>query len=275
MGFLRFIIFTFFLLFLNLSCINKNPMQYNNNEHEAAKESYFFSVLSAALISSNLPQNIVSKIQEGYTSNPAFIMELLNIMQEDTYLWILVDKEHPLEPNYEPKELIELKNSSYKINRNDLMLRKDAETSLEEMAAAARSEGLTLLASSAYRSYDYQAQVYARNVISIGQEAADRESARPGHSQHQLGLVVDFGSITDAFAQTAEGQWLTNNASQFGWSLSYPEGYEDVTGYRWESWHYRYTGIELAEFIDNYFNGIQQYALSFIHEFKKHLDISN
>jgi D-alanyl-D-alanine carboxypeptidase len=110
-------------------------------------------------------------------------------------------------------------------------------------------------------------QVYERNVKEMGQQAADRESARPGHSQHQLGLVIDFGSITDAFARTPEGIWLSVNASRFGWSLSYPEGYEDVTGYRWESWHYRYVGRELAEFIDNYFNGIQQYALRFIHEF--------
>jgi D-alanyl-D-alanine carboxypeptidase len=109
--------------------------------------------------------------------------------------------------------------------------------------------------------------VYERNVKEMGQQAADRESARPGHSQHQLGLVIDFGSITDAFARTPEGIWLSANASRFGWSLSYPEGYEDVTGYRWESWHYRYVGRELAEFIDNYFNGIQQYALRFIHEF--------
>ena len=140
------------------------------------------------------------------------------------------------------------------------------------MAEAARLEGITLTASSAYRSYDYQREVYNRNVREMGQEAADRESARPGYSQHQLGLVADFGSIDDSFAQTASGRWIAANASRFGWSLSYPEGFEEVTGYRWESWHYRYTGKDLAAFIDNYFGGIQQYALRFIYEWESRTD---
>jgi D-alanyl-D-alanine carboxypeptidase len=195
-------------------------------------------------------------------------------MQEDAYFWILVDKEHPLPADYEPDDLIELKNDPYRVNRDGLMLRRSAAASLEEMATAAKGEGLTLVASSAYRSFDYQALVYERNVKSMGQEEADRESARPGFSQHQLGLVIDFGSITDAFAQTSEGKWLSANASRFGWSLSYPEGYEDITGYRWESWHYRYTGKETAQFIDSYFDGIQQYALKFFHEIKKQFDIT-
>jgi D-alanyl-D-alanine carboxypeptidase len=132
------------------------------------------------------------------------------------------------------------------------------------MAAAAAAEGVILTVSSAYRSYAYQEEVYARNVRELGQEAADRESARPGHSQHQTGLVADFGSIDDSFAKTAAGRWILANAGRFGWSLSFPQGYEEVTGYRWESWHYRYVGRELAYFIDAYFSGIQQYALQFI-----------
>jgi D-alanyl-D-alanine carboxypeptidase len=246
-------------------------MNKNVNVIEAAEtssqESVFLSNLQAALENANLPQHIGAKIQENTGSNPGFIMDLFIIMQDDPYLWLLVDKEHPLSENYEPDDLTELKNSSYRVNRNGLFLRRAAESSLEEMAAAAAKEGLTLTASSAYRSYDYQVQVYERNVRQMGREEADRESARPGHSQHQLGLVVDFGSITDAFARTAEGRWLAVNASRFGWSLSYPDGHEEITGYRWESWHYRYAGRQLAEFIDTYFDGIQQYALRFIHEF--------
>jgi len=207
-------------------------------------------------------------VQEDTPLIPDIIIELLEILKaDDPYLYILVDKNHALPPDYEPDDLIQLRNASYRINRNDLSLRKEAEESLEKMAAAARSQGFTLLVSSTYRSYNYQAEVYERNVRQLGRQAADRVSARPGHSQHQLGTVADFGSITNAFASTPEGLWLAANASDYGWSLSYPQGYEEVTGYSWESWHYRYVGVKLARFIDKYFDGIQQYALVFIHNY--------
>ncbi|MDR1840132.1 MAG: M15 family metallopeptidase [Treponema sp.] len=247
----------------------KNNNIFENSNEETKEDSNFSSLLSIVLTNAELPQRISLKIQEGIAANPLFIIDLFSILQDDPYLWILVDKEHSLSQNYEPEDLVELTNRSYRVNRAGMLLRRAAEESLEEMAAAARSEGITLTASSAYRSYNYQVQVYERNVREEGQEEADRVSARPGHSQHQLGLVVDFGSITDAFAQTAEGRWIAANASRFGWSLSYPNGYEEITGYRWESWHYRYTGVVLAEFIDAYFDGIQHYALKFLHEYHK------
>jgi D-alanyl-D-alanine carboxypeptidase len=77
--------------------------------------------------------------------------------------------------------------------------------------------------------------------------------------------VVDFGPIDDSFAKTAAGQWVLQNSGSFGWSISFPDGYEAATGYRWESWHYRYVGRDLVYFIDTYFDGVQQYALQFIH----------
>jgi len=261
-----------FLLIFSLSSCEKTRSlwQYRgaDTSNVIAEDFDFSAFFSKILERAKLPKNIYAHIQESIELEPDFIIELFTILQTDPNLWLLVDKEHPLSENYEPENLVELGNGSYRVNRSGLFLRKDAAASLEEMAVAAKADGLTLLASSAYRSYGYQTEVYARNVREMGQEEADRVSARPGNSQHQLGLVVDFGSITDAFAQTAEGRWLAANASRFGWSLSFPEGMEEVTGYRWESWHYRYVGKELAVFIDNYFEGIQQYALQFIHEFK-------
>ena len=236
---------------------------------ENAEESDFSVSLAEVLSNSQLPQRISRRIESGIADNPSFLLDLFTVLQEDPYLWVLVDKERSLGEDYEPDDLVDIKGGSYRVSRQDLSLRRRAAESLEEMAAAAAGEGLILTASSSYRSYAYQVEVYARNVRDLGREEADRESARPGHSQHQLGLIVDFGSISDAFAQTAEGVWLAANASRFGWSLSYPDGYEEITGYRWESWHYRYTGVEIAQFIDNYFDGIQQYALRFIHEWVK------
>jgi D-alanyl-D-alanine carboxypeptidase len=235
----------------------------------ADEDNEFIAQLSIAVRNAQLPDVLSQKIQVAVSQNSAFIDDLRACLAEDRHLRELVDKQHPLPPNYVPAGLVTLTDGPYRVNREGLMLRKDAADSLIEMATAARADGITLLASSAYRSYDYQEQVYNRNVREMGQEAADRESARPGHSQHQTGLVVDFGSIDDSFAQTAAGRWVGANSSRFGWSLSFPDGYEAVTGYRWESWHFRYVGKNLAAFIDNYFDGIQQYALQFLHEWEK------
>jgi len=224
--------------------------------------------LANALSGSKLPRDIHEKIRENILQSNDFINELEAILLKDSYLWKLVDKEHPLGASYEPDDLVQLKNGSYTLNNNEiLMLRGMAADSLEEMAAAARREGITLIISYAYRSYTRQNQSYSMHVRNMGQREADRVSAKPGYSQHQLGLTIDFGSVNNAFAGTPQGIWLSKNASRFGWSLSYPGGYEAVTGYNWESWHFRYVGVELVEFIDKYFNGIQQFALRFIHEY--------
>jgi D-alanyl-D-alanine carboxypeptidase len=180
-------------------------------------------------------------------------------------LLILVDKRHSLPVGYAPDDLTPLvKNSVYGVGRSGLMLRACAEAALREMGVGAQKDGVTLLASSAYRSFEYQVEVYERNVRLSGKETADRESAQPGKSQHQLGTVVDFGSITDDFALTRAGRWLYEHAGEYGWSLSFPDGFEDVTGYRWECWHYRYIGREAAQFQEKWFSNIQQFMLEFI-----------
>lgn len=240
---------------------------------ERDTEMVFNDFLSRILDRAGIPPELGGRIQALSTESPAFILDLLTCLNEEAALRALVDKQHALLTGYEPDDLVTLTGiaggASYQVSRDGLRLRKAAEAALEEMAASAKADGVTLMASSTYRSYDYQVDVYARNVRDSGQETADRESARPGHSQHQTGLVVDFGSIDDSFAETNAGRWILANASRFGWSLSFPDGYEAVTGYRWECWHYRYVGRDLAAFIDNYFGGIQQYALQFIYEWEQ------
>jgi len=66
--------------------------------------------------------------------------------------------------------------------------------------------------------------------------------------------VIDFNSLNENFSQTKEGKWLFLNAYKFGFILSYPEGMENITGYKYEPWHYRYVGKEASFIIYNYFN---------------------
>ncbi|MBQ9494729.1 MAG: M15 family metallopeptidase [Treponema sp.] len=206
----------------------------------------------------------------------AFLADLEKIVSfdnasaaNDLPLLILVDKKHHLPSSYEPVGLIPLvQNSEFNINRNDLSLRPEAYDALRALSRAALADGIKLLVSSTYRSYSYQEKLFQKWVEIDGLEEAERESARAGRSQHQLGTAVDFGSITDDFAETKMGKWVYENAATYGWSLSFPAGYEDVTGYRWECWHFRYIGVEACQFQKRYFSDVQQYMLEFLNAWK-------
>jgi len=256
---------------LPVSCFRpKNSVKEDSPvKINVVSDNTYNAKLDVVMRNAELPVALSGRIKTAAAASPAFMADLSACLEGDRYLRALVDKGHSLPAGYAPSDLVTLTEGSYRVSRNGLTLRRATAAALDEMAKAARADGVTLVASSAYRSYEYQTQVYDRNVREMGREAADRESAKPGHSQHQTGLVVDFGSIDDSFAVTAAGRWMSANASRFGWSLSFPDGYEEVTGYRWESWHYRYVGKNLAAFIDNYFDGIQQYALRFIYEWEQ------
>ena len=195
----------------------------------------------------------------------AILEEEKKFRQDDKSLFFLIDKKHTASSSYAPKDLISLKkNSLFDLNKAGMKIRPEAYSALNEMAQAALNDGIRLLVSSAYRSYSYQENLFNYWVSVDGLEEAERESARPGTSQHQLGTAVDFGSISDDFDKTQMGQWIYKNAADYGWSLSFPKGYEDVTGYRWECWHFRYIGKNACRFQQKWFGGIQQFMLEFI-----------
>lgn len=188
-----------------------------------------------------------------------------NFRTDDLSLYYLIDKKHAVGSNYVPRDLIPVKgNELWNVSRNDLSLRPEAYAALEDLSRAALNDGIKLLVSSTYRSYQYQEGLFNRYVKQDGLELAERYSARPGTSQHQLGVAVDFGSITDDWGDTKMGKWVYDHAADFGWSLSFPQGYEDVTGYMWECWHFRYIGKEACRFQKKWFGNIQQFMLEFL-----------
>lgn len=205
-----------------------------------------------------------------------FLAEFKKVLNEekkyrpdDLPLYTLIDKTHEVSSKYEPKDLVHLEpNDYYSLNKDSLYLRADVERELRKMARAALDDGIKLLVSSTYRSYDYQERLFNYWVSVDGLEEAERESARPGTSQHQLGVAIDFGSIDDSFAQTKMGAWMYNHAAEYGWSLSFPKDHEDVTGYRWESWHFRFIGIPAVNLQKKYFADVQQYLLEYIDQWK-------
>lgn len=129
----------------------------------------------------------------------------------------------------------------------------------ESMQAEAASLGHTLWIASGFRSYATQVKVYNSYASRDGSAAADRYSARPGHSEHQSGLAFDLNTITEAFGYTPEGQWVAANAHRFGFIVRYPQGKEGVTGYIWEPWHLRYLGVGTATSVYNSGLSLEEY----------------
>ncbi len=188
-----------------------------------------------------------------------------NYKSDDLSLLYLIDKKHTVSADYVPLNLKPVKNNDlWNVSRNDLSLRPEAYEALEDLSRAALNDGIKLMVSSTYRSYQYQEGLFNRYVKQDGLELAERYSARPGTSQHQLGVAVDFGSITDDWGDTKMGKWVYEHAAEHGWSLSFPQGYEDVTGYMWECWHFRYIGVTACQFQKKWFGDIQQFMLEFI-----------
>jgi D-alanyl-D-alanine carboxypeptidase len=197
-----------------------------------------------------------------------FLDRIASVLDGDPMLYVLADKEHFLPEGYAPADLVDMNEYSGRLilNRGDLSLRAGVMPALLAMSEAARQDGILLDLSSTYRSYEYQAGLFQRWVDQLGLEEAERVSARPGTSQHQLGTTVDFGSVTPAFAEHPAGIWLAANGWRYGFSLSYPDGYEEITGYAFEPWHYRYVGPDLIFLQREFFLDIQQYLMLFLDE---------
>lgn len=123
----------------------------------------------------------------------------------------------------------------------------EANGALNEMIEAASGDGIALWVVSGFRSYNTQASIYSNYVARDGAAAADRYSARPGHSEHQTGLAFDLNSLEQSFGATPEGQWLAANCWQYGFIIRYQEDKEEITGYMYEPWHVRYLGKDIAQ----------------------------
>ena len=234
-----------------------------------AAPEFTFTVRELKKVTASLPKGVQDRI---LAAPQAFLHLLAQVLDQPAEYLALVDKRHLLDAGYVPPDLVSLGDYPLAVSRKDLFLRKAIMPDVLAMAAAARADGVTILFSSSYRSYDYQKAVYEREVQTYGQAAADRESAHPGASQHQLGTAVDFGSITDEFAGTKAGRWLSAHAWEYGFTLSYPRAYEEVTGYRWESWHYRYIGRPAARLQREFFGDVQQYLLEFLNDHRTALE---
>ena len=189
-----------------------------------------------------------------YINTKAYLKPYEDVERADVEKYgyqVLVNKFHALDPDYEPDDLVDVE-AGYGVGR----LRKEAYESYKKMQEDAMKEGYSFYITSPYRSYDYQSKLYNKYLSSDSQANVDTYSARPGHSEHQLGLAVDIlkqGYDFGNFYMTPEAQWLKDNAWKYGFIFRYPQEKVDITGYKYEAWHYRYVG-DIAE--DVYKSGV-------------------
>ena len=172
---------------------------------------------------------------------------------------ILINKDNPIDKNYIPNDLYILDNNennfhNYKDSNLKPMLSFKLKPYLDEMLLDAQKDGFKIIVDSGYRSYQYQQIVFDALVKEKGDEAL-KLSALPGTSEHQTGLAFDFAYLKnglycdDVNEETPEAKWMQNNSYKYGFILRYPKGKEKITGYKYEPWHYRFVGIELAKIL--------------------------
>ena len=165
---------------------------------------------------------------------------------------VLTNKYHKLGDNYEPNDLYDISNVySY---GNNQKLRKSAYDAFIKMFDAAKNDGITLIINSSFRSFQDQEETYNEYSNWYGSDEANKIAARPGFSEHQTGLAIDiqtYKTNRNNFDESDAFKWLQNNAYKYGYILRYPKDKEYLTGYSYESWHYRYVGVKVASYIQN------------------------
>lgn len=156
---------------------------------------------------------------------------------------IIANKSYSLPSNFAPNNLVTINGYIRVVDY--------VKTAFTNLSSDASSLGLTIYASSGYRSYKDQDYIYNNYVKKDGKEKADTYSSRAGYSDHQTGLTIDVNTIDMTFDNTDESNWLSSNCYKYGFIIRYPKGKEEYTGYMYEPWHIRYVGKNLAQILYN------------------------
>lgn len=211
-----------------------------------------FVIVAAVLISKVLPfelgdspDALSANRMEAVADNATPKSDIHTGETSDDYI-LLVNPEHALPEDYEPKELVNLYEQTrhFQLASSDIFLEKEAFEAANLMFLQAENEGINgFILTSGYRNAEKQAEIFAQQQ--------DGTAAKPGYSEHQTGLAFDVTARRDSggFETTRQFSWLQEHCWEYGFILRYPQGKEDVTGTPYEPWHYRYVGVSAAQMI--------------------------
>ncbi|MEG2028724.1 MAG: M15 family metallopeptidase [Bacilli bacterium] len=252
-----------------IALVNMNiDKKYSKNLFALVKEKYYkdsnleryYDYLNSYpnLSSSTIVTYINSNLDHDYysTNYPSNI---------DKKNLILVNKYYKVDNSYVPDNLVNI-GTSY--NGNGQYIQKTVLADYQRMYNDMKKLGLNLVVKSSYRSYNRQNTLYTNYVNIDGKIAADTYSARPGYSEHQTGLALDLGTLSTQnlgdFEYTEEFKWMVLNAYKYGFILRYPKEFENITGYQYEPWHFRYVGEEVAKYIKDNNIAYEEYYEYFV-----------
>jgi LAS superfamily LD-carboxypeptidase LdcB len=242
---LLFIIIIFFLV--TKFATKKVPKMNDGDQIESILENKTKKAGEVVNLEEKAPTK--TEIKKAIKVKP-FICPLPQKEYEDMIFLNIGQETNLPDTTYIPKNLVKLEIES---STKNICLIKEAKEAFDLMVKEIKKDGLTIKASSGFRSYEYQ-KILLENAIKNGSEDANVSIAKAGYSEHQLGTAIDitslsinYDSASGNFYKTKESDWLKKNAYLYGFIQSYPLGKEDITGYKSEPWHYRYVGIEKAK----------------------------
>ena|SRR5574344_1816 len=230
-------------------------LEYNSNFVNLIREKYFLKKNYEKYLEYIDMKPTISELDEVTLKDIVAIVNVganekfySNIKDTDTSkdTLMLINKFYKVSSEYVPNDITSI-GLQYAFNGKSI--RSVAYEPLKDMIRDAKSAGYTILSNSGYRTYEEQEKVYKVYKASRGEAGADLIAARPGHSEHETGLAVDISKLSgsgEAFDETPEFAWLSEHAHEYGFILRYPKGKKYLTGFDYESWHFRYVGIKVA-----------------------------
>ena len=177
---------------------------------------------------------------------------------------VLTNKYLEIPEDYVPDDLVELSDDYANNMWGTIELRKDAAEAFIMMCDDARKAGIDFKAESGYRSYEHQKILYNNYAYNNNSEDTDKYAAKPGFSEHELGLAVDLANVWTIEKGTDEYNWLIRNSYNYGFILRYKKEWEDITGYAEEDWHFRYVGVDIATNVTKKGMSYEEYYIKYI-----------